>query len=114
MRLSYIQSETGEKDLQRERSNPDNNCIRERESVTDEIVKLSQEFEKLAEHLFVAHFSWLQNNVPKGWVALNMDFAEINYVWPCRKYRVPTGLTTKSLYIQHWHTTDVQKKTVKT
>ncbi|KAH3829470.1 hypothetical protein DPMN_131466 [Dreissena polymorpha] len=56
--------------------------VSERESVTDEIVKLSQEFEKLAEHLFVAKwqqtpFSWLQNNVPKGWVALNMDFAEI-------------------------------------
>ena len=52
-------------------------------SITNVVVELSQELEKLAEHLFVA--SWQQNqflaiqqDVPESWVVLNMDFAE-NY-----------------------------------
>ena len=54
-----------------------------RESLTELIVNLSKELENFAEHLFVAawqqnQFTWIQKNVPKSWVVLNMDFAE-NY-----------------------------------
>lgn len=53
------------------------------DSVTEVIVKLSGELQNFAQHLFVAawqqnQFTWLQKNVPKSWVVLNMDFAE-NY-----------------------------------
>ena len=53
------------------------------DSVTEVIVKLSGDLENFAHHLFVAawqqnQFPWLQKNVPKSCVVLNIDFSE-NY-----------------------------------
>lgn len=57
--------------------------VSHKESLTQVVIKLSTELEKLAAHLFVAawqqnQFSELLKKVPKSCVVLNMDFAE-NY-----------------------------------
>ena len=57
--------------------------VSHRSSMTHIVVKLAEELEKLAGHLFVAswqqqQFSLMLKNVKKSWVILNIDFAE-NY-----------------------------------